>query len=45
MKPSQVLEAHRSEIRRIVEAHRASNPRIFGSVVRGEDTEENDLDI
>ena len=45
MKPSQVLEAHRSEIRRIVEAHRASNPRVFGSVIRGEDTEDSDLDI
>ena len=26
-------------------SHRASNARVFGSVVRGEDTEQSDLDI
>ncbi|WP_277184320.1 nucleotidyltransferase family protein [Caballeronia sp. BR00000012568055] len=45
MKPSLALEAHRHDIRRVVEAHRATNPRIFGSVARGEDTEESDLDL
>ncbi|WP_061173255.1 nucleotidyltransferase family protein [Caballeronia pedi] len=45
MKPSIALEAHRDEIRRIIEAHRAKNARIFGSVARGEDTEESDLDL
>ena len=45
MKPSVALEAHRDEIRRIIEAHRAKNARIFGSVARGEDTEESDLDL
>ena len=45
MKPSQRLNAHREAIRAIVAAHRASNPRVFGSVARGEDTEESDLDI
>lgn len=45
MKPSQVLESHRADIRRIVAAHRALNARVFGSVVHGEDTEDSDLDI
>jgi predicted nucleotidyltransferase len=45
MKPSDALQAHRDEIRRVVEAHRAKNARIFGSVARGEDTEESDLDL
>jgi predicted nucleotidyltransferase len=32
-------------IRRIVAAHRASNARVFGSVARGVDTDDSDLDI
>ena len=45
MRPSVALELHREEIRRIVEANRGLNPRVFGSAMRGEDTEESDLDI
>ena len=45
MRPSTALERHRDTIRRIVNAHRAQNPRVFGSVVHGEDTESSDLDI
>ncbi|WP_061145862.1 nucleotidyltransferase family protein [Caballeronia arvi] len=45
MKPSIALEAHREEIRLIIEAHHASNARVFGSVARGEDTDESDLDL
>ena len=45
MKPSEALTRHRAEIRRIVECNNALNPRVFGSVVRGEDTEDSDLDI
>jgi predicted nucleotidyltransferase len=45
MKPSQVLESHRADIRRIVAAYRAQNARVFGSVVHGDDTEDSDLDI
>jgi len=45
MKPSQALALHREEIRRVVASHRASNARVFGSVVRGEDTDNSDLDI
>jgi len=45
VRPSVALEAHRAEIRRIVEANNATNPRVFGSVVRGEDTDDSDIDI
>jgi predicted nucleotidyltransferase len=45
MKPSDVLEMNRNEIRRIVELNDARNPRVFGSTVRGEDNEDSDLDI
>lgn len=45
MKPSIALNQHRIEIRRIVAANRASNARVFGSVVHGTDAEGSDLDI
>lgn len=45
MKPSQILALHRNEMRRIILAHDAANPRVFGSVARGEDTEGSDLDV
>lgn len=45
MRPSEALERHREDIRRIVAANRACNPRVFGSVLRGEDDEGSDLDI
>lgn len=45
MKPSEALAAHRIEIRDIVLSHRVVNPRVFGSVARGLDTMESDLDI
>ena len=45
MKPSEALQRHRTEIRRIVECNHAANPGVFGSVVRGEDTEASELDI
>jgi len=45
MKPSQALNRHRAEIRRVVESHHAGNARVFGSVVHGNDTEDSDLDI
>jgi hypothetical protein len=44
-KPSELLFAHRDEVRRIVAAHRGLNPRVFGSVARGVDTAVSDLDI
>ena len=45
MKPSQALQFHRDAIRRVVLAHHAKNPRVFGSVLSGQDTEASDLDI
>ena len=45
MKPSAALEVHRNSIRRIVAAHRVSNPRVFGSVITGTDIDGSDLDI
>ncbi len=45
MKPSQALQFHRDAIRRVVLTHRAKNPRVFGSVLSGQDTETSDLDI
>jgi predicted nucleotidyltransferase len=45
MKPSIALRNHRNAIRRIVEANRAKNARVFGSVAAGEDSEDSDLDI
>ncbi|MBW4048484.1 MAG: nucleotidyltransferase family protein [Proteobacteria bacterium] len=45
MRPSTALESNRVAIRRIVEAHRARNPRVFGSVLHGKDTERSDLDL
>ena len=43
MKPSKLLARHRAAVRQIVERHHARNAR--GSALRGEDTEESDLDI
>jgi predicted nucleotidyltransferase len=45
MKPSEALASNRAAIRRIVESHRASNARVFGSVLHGMDTDASDLDI
>jgi predicted nucleotidyltransferase len=45
LKPSEALHLNRATIRRVVESHRARNARIFGSVLRGEDTDSSDLDI
>ena len=45
VRPSVALEANRQAIRRIVASHRATNPRVFGSVARGEDTPDSNLDI
>lgn len=45
MKPSEALRSHREEIRRVVEQNHARNPRVFGSVLYGNDTEQSDLDL
>ena len=45
MRPSVALERHRDAVKALVAQHRAGNPRVFGSVVTGTDTEESDLDL
>lgn len=45
MRPSEALNLHRDRIREIVLSHRVTDPRVFGSVLEGEDTEDSDLDI
>lgn len=45
MKPSAVLARSRERIRALVLEHGVSNPRVFGSVLRSEDSESSDLDI
>ena len=45
LKPSEALHANRAAIHRVVESRRARNPRVFGSVLRGQDTDDSDLDI
>lgn len=45
MKPSEALERHRDEVRAIIARYPVERPRIFGSVLHGDDTDESDLDI
>lgn len=45
MKLKKLIESKRDDILRIAKIHGAGNVRIFGSVTRGEDTEESDVDI
>ena len=45
MRPSEALQAHRSAILDVIQAHRARNARVFGSAARGLDTNTSDLDI
>ena len=45
MRPSIALQLHRDEIRRIVHDNNAENPRVFGSTIHGDDTDESDLDL
>ena len=45
MRPSEVLPQHRDAIRRMVLDSGMANPRLFGSVVHGDDAEDSDLDL
>lgn len=45
MRPSEILPQHRETIRQLVLRAGMTNPRVFGSVLRGEDGEGSDLDI
>ena len=43
--PSQALQHGRSLIRELAARHHTVNPRVFGSVVTGQDREGSDLDV
>ena len=45
MRPSEALRTHRQTIREIVARHLARNARVFGSVARGDDSDNSDLDV
>ncbi len=45
MKPSVQLEFYRSQIRELASRFQLTNPRVFGSVLRGSDTDTSDLDL
>lgn len=45
IRPSRILEEKREEVLALLQRRGAANPRVFGSVARGTDTPESDVDI
>ncbi|QHJ00963.1 nucleotidyltransferase [Xylophilus rhododendri] len=45
MRPSLMLDLNRAAIREATGRYRATNPRVFGSVLHGTDEEGSDLDL
>lgn len=45
MKPSVPFAQKRDDIRRIAGRYRVANPRVFGSVLHGDDREGSDVDL
>lgn len=45
MRPSAVLDMKRGAVRELVTRFRATNPRVFGSVLVGTDQDGSDLDL
>lgn len=45
MRPSEALFLHRAEVLEVLSRYRVENPRVFGSVARGDDEEGSDLDL
>ncbi len=45
MKPSEALQSHRAAIVAATVRFRTTNPRVFGSVLHGQDTDNSDLDL
>jgi predicted nucleotidyltransferase len=43
--PSQALQKSRDLIRALATQHRTLNPRVFGSVLTGQDSMDSDLDV
>lgn len=44
-RPSVVLAEHKAEVLDLVRKHKADNPRVFGSVARGDDHSGSDVDL
>lgn len=44
-RPSLVLGQHRDEVLRVAAANRARDVRVFGSIARGQDTADSDIDL
>lgn len=45
MKLSVLLDSKRSAVHAVVERFHAANPRVFGSVLHGDDKESSDIDL
>ena len=45
MKPSILLQQHRIQIREVASRFTVVNPRVFGSILHGQDAEGSDLDL
>jgi hypothetical protein len=45
MKPSLALQKYQPQVLSLIARHPVSNLRVFGSVLRGEDHEDSDLDL
>ena len=45
MKPSHLLKQHRIQIREVTSRFAVVNPRVFGSVLHGQDAEGSDFDL
>lgn len=44
-RPSEAIAGRLDEVRAVIARYPVSNPRVFGSVARGEDDEQSDLDL
>jgi predicted nucleotidyltransferase len=45
MRPSIAISRHRDAVHRAAQRYHVENPRVFGSAMRGDDTEDSDLDL
>jgi len=44
-RPSKILDAHREQVRQLAHQHHVDRIRVFGSVARGDDNPDSDLDF
>ncbi len=45
MRPSEIIDKYRNDLRTIAHRHGVTNVRVFGSVARQEDHEDSDIDL